>query len=324
MREHGNSQEFGSAQLRLMQGLAQEVTVLRPDVLVGGGTVGELAWNFGKDRVAVGSTWRHRLWPRADGSGRVDAWAWAQLPFSVTRTNGSVGTAHSANLTWQVHPDRPDLLDEILLWYAEQAEGIDRCVIPQDADADMRARLPAHGYTLDEEEAGDDGDWHLWNARPLANLSDPVLPPGCRFRSAADVGPQAATRAHQDAWHPSSFQSNAMGGVQAVWPYRDDLHVLVEAPDGTLVATAIIWFDPVSRTAEFEPVGTHRDYRRQGLATALMWHGMHQARAAGADTMLVACVGSNARPAARELYFGVGFTPLSRDVPYIQRAPKGV
>ncbi len=31
-----------------------------------------------------------------------------------------------------------------------------------------------------------------------------------------------------------------MAGVQATWPYRDDLHAFVEAPDGTLVATAII------------------------------------------------------------------------------------
>lgn len=183
------------------------------------------------------------------------------------------------------------------------------------------ARLPAHGYTLDEEEAGDDGDRHLWNGRPLANLSDPILPPGFRFRSAADVGPEAAARAHNDAWYPSSFQANVLAGVQATWPYRDDLHVLIEASDGTLVATGITWFDPVSRTAEFEPMETHRDYRRQGLATALMWHGMHKARDAGANTMLVACVGTNVRPAARDLYFGVGFTPISRDAPSINRAP---
>lgn len=316
----GSPPTFGAASLQLMQGLAQEVSRLRPDILVGGGTVGELAWNFGKDWAAIGSTWRHCLWPRADGSGRLDAWAWVQLPFSVMRTDGSVRTTNTASLTWQVHPDRPDLLDEILLWYDQQAAGRDRCVIPQDADADMLARLTAHGYAIDEEEAGDSGDWHLWNARPLVNLSDPVLPSGFRFRSAADVGPEAATRAHLDAWHPSSFSAHAMADVQATWPYRDDLHVLVEGPDGTLAATAIIWLDPVSRTAEFEPVGTHRGYRRQGLATALLWHGMHLARAAGADTMLVACVGSPMRPAARDLYFGVGFTPMSRDVPYIKRA----
>lgn len=303
-----------------MQGLAQEVTILRPEILVGDATVGELAWNFGKDDAALGGTWRVRLWPRADGSGRLDAWAWVHLPFSATRADGSVATSSSANLIWQVHPDRSALLDEILDWYAEQAEGIDQGAIPQDADADMLARLAKRGYTLDAEAAGDGGDWHQFNRRPLVDLAEPVLPAGFRFRTAAELGPAAATRAHVDAWHPSSFQLGGMAGVQDTWPYRGDLHVLVEAPDGTLAATAIIWFDPVSRTAEFEPVGTHRAYRRQGLATALMWHGMQRARAAGADTMLVACVGADAAPAARNLYYGVGFTPISKDVPHIKRA----
>ena len=313
-------QDLGAAQVRLMQGLAQEVTTLRPELLAGGATVGELAWIFGKDRAALGDTWRHRLWRRADGSGRLDAWAWVYLPYTVKRSDGSTSTSNSANLVWQVHPEHPELLDEILDWYAEQAAGLDRFITPQDADTDMLARLPAHGYKPDTEMGGDGGDWVQLNRRPLADLSEPALPAGFRFRTAAEVGPAAAARAHVDAWHPSTFTETGMAGVQATWPYRDDLHVLVAAPDGTLVATAIMWFDPYSRTAEFEPVGTHRAYRRQGLATALLWHGMHLARDAGADTMLVACLGAPAHPAARELYYGVGFKPLTRDVPHVKRA----
>ena len=312
-------QDLGAAQVRLMQGLAQEVTMLRPELLEGGATVGELAWIFGKDRAALADTWRHRLWRRADGSGRLDAWAWVYLPHTVIRSDGSTSTSNVANLVWQVHPDRTDLLDEILEWFAEQAHGLERCIVPQDADTHMLARLPAHGYELDTEMGGDEGDWHQFNRRSLTNLQEPALPPGFRFRTAAEVGPIAATRAHVDAWHPSTFTETGMAGVQAAWPYRDDLHVLVEAPDGTLVASAIMWFDPYSRTAEFEPVGTHRSYRRRGLGTALLWHGMHLARDAGAQTMLVACVGAPAHPEARELYEGVGFEPFARDVPYIRR-----
>lgn len=184
----------------------------------------------------------------------------------------------------------------------------------------MLARLPAHGYTVDTELGGDDGDWVQFNRRPLADLAEPALPAGFRLRTAAEVGPAAATRAHVDAWHPSPFTETSMAGVQATWPYRDDLHVLVQAPDGTLAATAIMWLDPVSRTAEFEPVGTHRSYRRQGLGTALLWHGMHRARDAGAEMMLVACRGAPTHPAARELYYGVGFQPFTRDVPHVKRA----
>jgi GNAT superfamily N-acetyltransferase len=95
---------------------------------------------------------------------------------------------------------------------------------------------------------------------------------------------------------------------------------LVEAPDGTLAATAIIWLDEVTRTAEFEPVGTHREFRRQRLGTALQLHGMHLAKAAGATRMLVACLGAQAHPAARNMYYGVGFREFTRDVPQIKTA----
>ncbi|NMP24836.1 hypothetical protein [Sulfobacillus harzensis] len=203
--EKGMPRELGPEQVRLMQGLAQEVTIRRPEVLEGGATVGELAWQFGKDRAAIGDRWRYRLWPRADGSGRLDAWAWMYLPHTVRRTDGSTSTSTSADLIWQVHPDRPELLDEILDWYAAQAAGLDRFITPQDADTELLARLAARGYTRDSEAGGDDGDWHQFNRRTLVNLAEPVLPAGFRFRTAAEVGSAAATRAHVDAWYPSTF-----------------------------------------------------------------------------------------------------------------------
>jgi len=96
--------------------------------------------------------------------------------------------------------------------------------------------------------------------------------------------------------------------------------VLIQAPDGTLAATAIVWLDDATRTAEFEPVGTHRDFRRRRLGTALQLHGMQLARAAGANRMLVACLGAPAHPAARNMYYGVGFRELTRDLPQIKVA----
>ncbi|MGI8415264.1 MAG: GNAT family N-acetyltransferase [Nakamurella sp.] len=84
-------------------------------------------------------------------------------------------------------------------------------------------------------------------------------------------------------------------------------------------STAIIWLDDVTHTAEFEPVGTHQEYRRQGLGSALLTHGMQLARAAGADQLLVACLGAAAYPAARDLYSGVGFRKLTCELPHVKR-----
>ena len=66
------------------------------------------------------------------------------------------------------------------------------------------------------------------------------------------------------------------------------------------------------------PVGQR--HRRQGLGTALLRFGMLLARDAGADRMLVTCLGAPAYAAARELYYSVGFTELTRDVPHIKPA----
>jgi len=126
------------------------------------------------------------------------------------------------------------------------------------------------------------------NQRDLADLEPAVLPDGYRFLTADEAGPEAAVRAHVDAWAPSSYTAEGYEGVRRTPPYRGDLHVLVQAPDGTMAASTIMWLDEANQTAEFEPVGTHPGYRH-----------------------------------ARGLYYGVGFRPLSRDVPLIKAAAQG-
>jgi GNAT superfamily N-acetyltransferase len=311
--------DLGPSELRLMQGLAQQVTELRPELLNGDATVGELAWVWGKDHDALHECWRHQLW---FVDGQLAGWGWAYLPHRVQRGDGNVREVKTANLIWQTHPDRPELLTEILDWYDDVAGDVDRLMTVQNGDTHALAGVAAHGYTFDAEDGADDGHWHQFNMRELTDLPDPVLPHGFRFRPAEDLSVADAVQAHRDAWHPSSFSEAAFERVQRTWPYRGDLHVLVEAPDGTLGATAIIWFDEVTRTAEFEPVGTHREFRRQGLGTALQLHGMHQARAAGATRMFVACLGAPAHPAARNMYYSVGFRQFTRDIPQIKVAQR--
>ena len=300
-----------------MQGLAQQVMALRPELVNGDATVGELAWVWAKDSDALSRFWRHRLWVV---DGRLAAWGWVHLPYRVPRSDGSFREAKAANLIWQVHPDRPELLAGILGWYDDVAGDIDRLLTVQSADVQAHAIVAAHGYAFDAEAASDNGSWVQFNVRELTEVPDPILPEGFRFRTAADVPVADAVKAHRDAWHPFSLTEAAFERVRRTWPYRADLHPLIEAPDGTLAATAIIWLDEATQTAEFEPVGTHRDFRRRGLGTALQLYGMHLARAAGANRMLVACLGASAHPAARDLYYGVGFRAFTRDLPQIKAA----
>jgi hypothetical protein len=55
----------------------------------------------------------------------------------------------------------------------------------------------------------------------------------------------------------------------------------------------------------------------------MMLHGMHLARAAGATHATVVCLGAPGHPAARGLYYGLGFRELSRDAPLIKTKTAG-
>ena len=305
---------LGATELRQMQNLSQQVAVVRPELLNSEAGVGELAWVWAKEVDTLAPFWRHRMW---FVEGQMVAWAWVCLPYRIARDDGTFRQSKAANLTWQTHPDQRALLGEVLDWYADVASGVDRRLIAQSADVQAHPIVGAHGFTLDVEDADDDGDWMQLNTRDLVDIPAPELPEGFRFLTAHEVTPADAVTAHRAAWYPSRFTEAAFERVRQTWPYRADLHVFIAAPDGELVATAILWLDDVAKTAQFEPVGTHHQFRRQGLGKALQLYGMQQARATGAERMLVACHGAPAHPAALRLYTGVGFRELTRDVPYV-------
>jgi len=206
--------------VRLMQGLAQRVTAVRPDLLNSDATFGELAWIWGKGHAALGASWRRRLW---FADGELVAWGWAYLPHRVRRSDGSVKDVTRAYLGYQVHPDHAPLLDEVIDWYDGVAANLKRTVLPSMADEFALRRWRAHGYVTDPASLGDTGSWTQMNERSLVDLEQPVLPAGYRFRTADEAGPEAAVQAHVDAWAPSTYSAEGYEGVRRTATYRGDL-----------------------------------------------------------------------------------------------------
>ncbi|MFE3019164.1 GNAT family N-acetyltransferase [Streptomyces sp. NPDC059256] len=304
-----------AADVQLMQALAQRVTASCPTLVNGDATFGELAWNWGRGHTDHSASWPRRLW---FSDGDLVAWGWARLPHQVRFSDGSLKDVTGAYLAYQVHPDHAGMVDEVIDWYDGAAAGFERTVTPSAANRFALQRWAAHGYETDPASLGDAGSWSQLNERELTDVEEPVLPRGFRFRTADEAGPDAAVQAHLDAWSPSAYSTEGYRGVRQTAGYRGDLHLLVEAPDGTMAASTIMWLDEANKTAEFEPMGTHRDYRRLGLARAMLLRGMHLARAAGATHMTVACLGAPGHSPARELYYSVGFRELVRDAPLIK------
>ena len=81
------------------------------------------------------------------------------------------------------------------------------------------------------------------------------------------------------------------------------------APDGTFAAYAAVCWDSCNRRGTFEPVCTHPDHRRRGLAKALMLEGMRRAQALGAD---VIDVGTGDADPANALYSSLPFDEVHR------------
>jgi ribosomal protein S18 acetylase RimI-like enzyme len=92
--------------------------------------------------------------------------------------------------------------------------------------------------------------------------------------------------------------------------YRRDLDLVVDAPDGTLAAFAVLWLDEANRSAEFEPIGCHPDHRRRGIAQALLLDAFGRLSDLGARHALVGT--SETLGPAVGLYTSVGFELLDR------------
>jgi mycothiol synthase len=93
--------------------------------------------------------------------------------------------------------------------------------------------------------------------------------------------------------------------------FCQELDLVAEASDGTLGAYVGIPYDKANRLGIFEPVCTHPDHRRLGLAQALMQEGLLRLRAMGA---VAATVDTGDRLPANRLYDSVGFSEAYRGV----------
>jgi ribosomal protein S18 acetylase RimI-like enzyme len=81
-----------------------------------------------------------------------------------------------------------------------------------------------------------------------------------------------------------------------------------------VVSFATIWFDDVTRTGAFEPVGTVPAFRRLGLGAALLSDGLLKLQKYGAT---LATVGSYSE-AAGALYDSAGFTEYDLSEPWLK------
>ena len=92
--------------------------------------------------------------------------------------------------------------------------------------------------------------------------------------------------------------------------YNAELDLVAVAPDGHFAAFCTVRVDPVSKITEFEPVGTHPDYRKLGLATAAICEGLKRLQKYSPTNVCIP--GAAPTPAADRLYESLGFANTGR------------
>jgi ribosomal protein S18 acetylase RimI-like enzyme len=146
-----------------------------------------------------------------------------------------------------------------------------------------------------------------------APIPDVAMPTGYTVRSA---------RRHPDDWRGQAALLNAAfkrtvhnaeeyRNFQCAPIYRPDLDLVIEAPDGTLAATAGFTAHERESFAVVEPVCTHPDHQGLGLARAAIGEGLRRIQALGIQVAYVGAWHSNA--AANHTYEKMGFIRFARN-----------
>jgi ribosomal protein S18 acetylase RimI-like enzyme len=256
--------------------------------------VGDVAWqrfqHTGREHE-----WRFRIW---EEDGAPVAWAWIRRP---------------ATLGHEIHPRHRGgaLHDELLDWFEAEVEEEELRVSSLTTDAERLAFLRARGYEI--EPAARVFAYHL---RELGDLPDPVLPGGYRLRAVEPADLEARVELHRVVWEPSRVTVESFSKLQTVWPYRADLDCVAEDPDGSLVAYCLAWLDDANRVGELEPVGTHPDYRRRGLASAVCLFALKRLKEERATLGIVYSIAGSE---ATALYESIGLRQHTRSLQLLKR-----
>jgi ribosomal protein S18 acetylase RimI-like enzyme len=275
----------GAADLRRMQRLVQDVWAVRGEKSAH--HVGDLAWQRFQ-HVGRDPSWRTQLWQEGE---HVTAYGWV-LEDDV--------------LDFCVHPEHPELLDDVLAWAgAHETEVLDE-------DIHAIATLERCGYARAEADA----PFFEFMKRELDELPDAPVPDGFVLRTVDLADIDGRVTAHRSAFNPSRVTVESYRNVMQTWPYRDDLDCVAVAPDGRIAAYCLAWLDDENRVGELEPVGTHADFRRLGLAAAVCAFALRRLSDEGSNLGIVYSRGDAAYHAPKLLYESIGFRAHARTITF--------
>lgn len=225
------------------------------------------------------------------------------------------GTSEDSDPTFdlQIHPETrvamPELEAHAIEWSAAALAGDEAKTVATDANKGDEAReslLREGGWVAKEP-------FIVVNRRSLdVEPPAPVLPDGYSIRPAEGTHEAAEIAAVHRASFGSGWTAEQYAEAMQFPGYEAERELLCVAPDGSFAGFTVVWLDERNHTGLFEPVGTHEDHRRRGIATALLNAGMHLMLAEGMEVATVASEAGD--PRSNAAYRQAGFEPWMETV----------
>lgn len=228
----------------------------------------------------------------------------------------------------QIHPDflKPGLYAKILEAAETDLSGIGRdgkrklYVWVDWKDKVAHAALRKRGYAKYEEwdEPGRQG-WQDLDR----DIPKPRLPKGYAVKAQKRADIPSRSWCSWRAFHPNEPDEKYgkdgkydgwYDNVMAIPQYRADLDMVAVGPEGDVVSFCTVWFDKATNTAYFEPVGTHPDHQRKGLALACITEGLRRARRLGCRRAFL----TGHSEAAKATYAKAGFKDYDMLEPWVR------
>jgi len=215
----------------------------------------------------------------------------------------------------QVHPDLRTLeLEEEMIGIAEDHFSF----VTQDGNRSLRIWADQHdelrhGILARRGYAKGEISEHQRRRSLDVPIQNVPVPTGYVVRAlGGDDELPARSWASWRAFHPDKPENQYEGwewyrNIQRAPLYRRNLDMVSVAPAGEVSSFCTVWFDDITLTAYFEPVGTVPEHRRRGLGKAVMSEGLRRLKRLGATA---AYVGSYS-PEAHALYSSVGFMEIN-------------
>jgi mycothiol synthase len=225
----------------------------------------------------------------------------------------------------QIHPDwrHTDLYGEMLAVAETDLSGIGgdgkrKIYVWADSKDEMaHGFLRLRGFAKYEapETSGRQGRQYLDR-----DIPEPNVPEGYIIREIAGIEElPSRSWCSWKAFHPDEPDEKYEGwlwyrNIMAAPLYNRDLDIVAVDPDGEIASFTTLWYDEATQTAYFDPVGTHPQHQKKGLALGCITEGLRRVKKLGCRVAFL----DGFSNAAKALYNKARFSEYDTAEPWVK------